>query len=228
MHWFPDWNILHHSRQFNQIGDLFRLCPSTIFQLSFSEIANQRLQHFSDFICFYLNLQAHLAPSGYLKMPNVSNSVYFLNLSHSWSLIFVSIGLSWKLLTLKYRNPFSVFQDMDGYLSKCRFLPRLNNELPGERNATYKERFTSLRNLVLIMVSYSSAIVYSCFSFLSSCMICKLRRYVSGIWSLSLSLSSTVWTWHCFNTEGNLLVWVLSRWGLHSSFATKAGIVLSW
>ncbi|GJN09407.1 hypothetical protein PR202_ga27410 [Eleusine coracana subsp. coracana] len=32
-----------------------------------------------------------------------------------------------------------------------KFQVKLNNEIPGERNATYKERFSSLENLVLIM-----------------------------------------------------------------------------
>ncbi|GJN29993.1 hypothetical protein PR202_gb18265 [Eleusine coracana subsp. coracana] len=61
----------------------------------------------------YYELQEHLAPSGYLKIPT----------------------------------------DMTDYLKSCRFLPKLNNEIPGERNATYKERFSSLENLVLIMVA---------------------------------------------------------------------------
>ncbi|KAL5225537.1 hypothetical protein ABZP36_012176 [Zizania latifolia] len=56
-------------------------------------------------------VQAHLAPSGYLKIPT----------------------------------------DMADYLKGCKFLPKLNNEIPSERNATYKERFSSLDNLVLIM-----------------------------------------------------------------------------
>ncbi|KAG8374682.1 hypothetical protein BUALT_Bualt10G0021300 [Buddleja alternifolia] len=64
-------------------------------------------------------IQTHLAPSGYLKLPN----------------------------------------NIAGYLSKCRFLPKLNNELPGERNATYKERFTSLQNLVLIMFEHDTVII---------------------------------------------------------------------
>ncbi|KAK2372335.1 alpha/beta-Hydrolases superfamily protein [Trifolium repens] len=37
------------------------------------------------------------------------------------------------------------------YLENCRYLPKLNNEKPGQRNSTYKERFSSLENLVLIM-----------------------------------------------------------------------------
>jgi len=65
-----------------------------------------KLEIYSDYV------QAHLAPSGYLKIPT----------------------------------------DMEDYLKGCRFLPKLNNEIPSERNATYKERFSSLENLVLIMV----------------------------------------------------------------------------
>ncbi|CAL0314317.1 unnamed protein product [Lupinus luteus] len=53
----------------------------------------------------------HLAPSGYLKLPDA----------------------------------------IPAYLDKCEFLPLLNNELPDKRNSTYKERFSSLQNLVLIM-----------------------------------------------------------------------------
>lgn len=41
--------------------------------------------------------------------------------------------------------------DIPKYLEKCKFLPKLNNELPDKRNSTYKERFSSLQNLVLIM-----------------------------------------------------------------------------
>ncbi|XP_027182420.1 palmitoyl-protein thioesterase 1-like [Coffea eugenioides] len=36
------------------------------------------------------------------------------------------------------------------YLAKCSFLPKLNNELL-QKNATYKQRITNLKNLVLIM-----------------------------------------------------------------------------
>ncbi|PKI41531.1 hypothetical protein CRG98_038042 [Punica granatum] len=64
-------------------------------------------------------VQAHLAPSGYLKLPNA----------------------------------------MSEYLSKCRFLPKLNNELPDERNTTYKQRFTSLQNLVLIMFEHDTVLI---------------------------------------------------------------------
>ncbi|XP_039022607.1 palmitoyl-protein thioesterase 1-like [Hibiscus syriacus] len=64
-------------------------------------------------------IQAHLAPSGYLKLPN----------------------------------------DILHYLEKCQFLPKLNNELPDERNSTYKERFTRLQNLVLIMFEHDTVLI---------------------------------------------------------------------
>lgn len=44
-------------------------------------------------------------------------------------------------------------QDIDGYIEGCTFLPDLNNEHVNHTNSTYKERFVSLENLVLIMVS---------------------------------------------------------------------------
>ncbi|KAM3262468.1 hypothetical protein ACQJBY_052911 [Aegilops geniculata] len=64
-------------------------------------------------------VQAHLAPSGYIKIPT----------------------------------------DMDDYLKGCRFLPKLNNEIPGERNAAYKERFINLENLVLIMFENDTILI---------------------------------------------------------------------
>uniref|UniRef100_A0A2N9F0H3 Palmitoyl-protein thioesterase 1 n=1 Tax=Fagus sylvatica TaxID=28930 RepID=A0A2N9F0H3_FAGSY len=64
-------------------------------------------------------VQDHLAPSGYLKLPNA----------------------------------------IPNYLEKCKFLPKLNNELPDERNSTYKERFTSLQNLVLIMFEHDTVLI---------------------------------------------------------------------
>lgn len=64
-------------------------------------------------------VQAHLAPSGYLKLPN----------------------------------------NIAGYLTKCSFLPKLNNEHPHQRNDTYKERFTSLQNLVLIMFEHDTVLI---------------------------------------------------------------------
>ncbi|KAJ7944713.1 palmitoyl-protein thioesterase 1-like [Quillaja saponaria] len=68
---------------------------------------------YSDFI------QDHLAPSGYLKLPNA----------------------------------------IPDYLEHCKFLPKLNNELPDKRNSTYKERFSNLENLVLIMFQHDNVLI---------------------------------------------------------------------
>ncbi|KAF6149924.1 hypothetical protein GIB67_008645 [Kingdonia uniflora] len=65
------------------------------------------------------HMQEHMAPSGYIKVPN----------------------------------------DIPGYLKGCKYLPRINNEIPDQRNATYKERFSSLKNLVLIMFEEDTIVV---------------------------------------------------------------------
>lgn len=87
------------------------LCGTGIFCIIADRLIKSEI--YSDYV------QAHLAPSGYLKLPN----------------------------------------NIDGYLSKCRFLPKLNNERPEARNATYKERFTSLKNLVLIMFEHDTVLI---------------------------------------------------------------------
>ncbi|KAJ3689904.1 hypothetical protein LUZ61_019068 [Rhynchospora tenuis] len=48
---------------------------------------------------------------------------------------------------------------IDEYLKGCRFLPSLNNEKAEERNSTYKERFSSLQNLVLIMFENDKVLI---------------------------------------------------------------------
>ncbi|KAL3649733.1 hypothetical protein CASFOL_006136 [Castilleja foliolosa] len=87
------------------------LCGTGIFCIIADTLIKSEI--YSDYV------QTHLAPSGYLKLPN----------------------------------------NIAGYLNKCRFLPKLNNELPEERNATYKERFTSLQNLVLIMFEHDTVLI---------------------------------------------------------------------
>ncbi|KAK8658221.1 hypothetical protein V6N13_036432 [Hibiscus sabdariffa] len=87
------------------------LCGSGFLCLLADKLIKSEI--YSDYI------QAHLAPSGYLKLPN----------------------------------------DILHYLEKCRFLPKLNNELPDERNSTYKERFTRLQNLVLIMFEHDTVLI---------------------------------------------------------------------
>lgn len=87
------------------------LCGSGVFCIIADNLIKSQI--YSDYV------QTHLAPSGYLKLPN----------------------------------------DIPKYLEKCRFLPKLNNELPDERNSTYKERFSSLENLVLIMFEQDTVLI---------------------------------------------------------------------
>nr|GLL34480.1 palmitoyl-protein thioesterase 1-like [Ipomoea trifida] len=47
--------------------------------------------------------------------------------------------------------------DIEAYREGCKFLPKLNNEV--EMNSTYKKRFTSLENLVLIMFDDDKVLV---------------------------------------------------------------------
>ncbi|XP_076944277.1 uncharacterized protein LOC143614841 [Bidens hawaiensis] len=54
-------------------------------------------------------------------------------------------------------NYIKIPTDLDAYREGCEFLPKLNNEF--EKNATYKERFSSLQNLVLIMFDKESVLV---------------------------------------------------------------------
>ncbi|KAJ7961999.1 palmitoyl-protein thioesterase 1-like [Quillaja saponaria] len=49
--------------------------------------------------------------------------------------------------------------DIKCYLKGCKFLPKLNNEINGMRNSTYKERFASLQNLVLIMFEQDAVLI---------------------------------------------------------------------
>ncbi|WZZ87491.1 hypothetical protein YC2023_116070 [Brassica napus] len=50
-------------------------------------------------------------------------------------------------------------QEINKYLEKSKYLPKLNNEIPNQRNSTYKERFTSLHNLVLVKFQDDKVIV---------------------------------------------------------------------
>lgn len=56
-------------------------------------------------------------------------------------------------------NYVKIPTNIPGYLNGNKFLPKLNNELPNERNSTYKERFSSLQNLVLIMFENETVLV---------------------------------------------------------------------
>ncbi|XP_024026854.1 palmitoyl-protein thioesterase 1 [Morus notabilis] len=87
------------------------LCGSSVFCIIADTLIKSEI--YSDFI------QDHLAPSGYLKLPNA----------------------------------------IPDYLEHCKFLPKLNNEIPEKRNSTYKERFSSLQNLVLIMFEHDTVLI---------------------------------------------------------------------
>lgn len=45
------------------------------------------------------------------------------------------------------------------YLEKCKFLPKLNNELPDQKNSSYKHRLSSLQKLVLIMFEDEEVVI---------------------------------------------------------------------
>ncbi|XP_061375917.1 uncharacterized protein LOC133318006 isoform X2 [Gastrolobium bilobum] len=49
--------------------------------------------------------------------------------------------------------------DIADYIKGCRFLPKLNNEIINKRNSTYKQRFASLQNLVLIMFEQDTILI---------------------------------------------------------------------
>ncbi|GAV82452.1 Palm_thioest domain-containing protein [Cephalotus follicularis] len=49
--------------------------------------------------------------------------------------------------------------DIREYIDGCKFLPVLNNEIINRRNSTYKERFASLANLVLIMFDQDTVLI---------------------------------------------------------------------
>ncbi|KAI4354708.1 hypothetical protein L6164_003553 [Bauhinia variegata] len=49
--------------------------------------------------------------------------------------------------------------DITDYIGGCRFLPKLNNEITNARNSTYKQRFASLQNLVLVMFEHDTILI---------------------------------------------------------------------
>ncbi|KAH7351709.1 hypothetical protein KP509_19G011100 [Ceratopteris richardii] len=49
--------------------------------------------------------------------------------------------------------------DLEAYSKGCKFLPKLNNELEEFKNSTYKERFTGLSQLVLIMFENDKVLI---------------------------------------------------------------------
>ncbi|XP_010529980.1 PREDICTED: palmitoyl-protein thioesterase 1-like [Tarenaya hassleriana] len=49
--------------------------------------------------------------------------------------------------------------DITSYLQHSKYLPKLNNEKADDRNSTFKDRFTSLHNLVLVMFEDDKVLV---------------------------------------------------------------------
>ncbi|KAL2958858.1 hypothetical protein AAZX31_18G233200 [Glycine max] len=49
--------------------------------------------------------------------------------------------------------------DIAGYIRGCKFLPKLNNEIVNKRNSTYRQRFASLQNLILIMFEQDTIVI---------------------------------------------------------------------
>ncbi|XP_028769116.1 palmitoyl-protein thioesterase 1-like isoform X4 [Neltuma alba] len=49
--------------------------------------------------------------------------------------------------------------DIFAYINGCKFLPKLNNEIMNMKNYTYKLRFASLENLVLIMFEQDAVLI---------------------------------------------------------------------
>ncbi|KAL2511520.1 alpha/beta-Hydrolases superfamily protein [Abeliophyllum distichum] len=78
-------------------------------------------------------------------------------------------------------NYIKIPTDIDDYRKGCKFLPKLNNEI--NRNSTYRERFTSLQNLVLIMFEKDEILVPKETSWFG--------YYTNGSWSTALPAQET-------------------------------------
>lgn len=106
------------------------------FSFFFDSHFNRLHACFTSWMSSFMWFQEHLAPSNYIRITTVSD-------------LFLQLCLQINLLWLSFLV-YAHFQDLDAYCKGCRFLPKINNEL--YKNSTYKARFSSLENLVLIMV----------------------------------------------------------------------------
>ncbi|KAJ0232955.1 hypothetical protein HA466_0286300 [Hirschfeldia incana] len=61
------------------------------------------------------------------------------------------------LMKLEIDNDF--VQEMTKYLGHSKYLPKLNNERPDQRNSIFGDRFTSLQNLVLVMFQNDTTLI---------------------------------------------------------------------
>lgn len=207
-----EWTLVRHRGQSDQVTYLLGLCSGWfILYLSCSCHGLRIGVRWLYYVIitelsfpFVWGLQAHLAPSGYLKLPNVS-AIWFDYLAF---IIFLTSTWIQHIYWSWLNSGHVCHQCISEYLSKCKFLPKLNNELPDERNSTYKERFSSLETLVLIMVS----------SFYLAIHFGKKKRLLFVCYFVL-----TVWAWHRFNTQGNVLVWVLSGRSIQTNISSKSG-----
>ncbi|CAA6675895.1 unnamed protein product [Spirodela intermedia] len=65
---------------------------------------------------------------------------------NTYTTVFLSLRqVSCALLLEPHQSEVYSDYDIPDYLEKCRFLPKLNNERPSERNSTYKDRLAAFR-----------------------------------------------------------------------------------
>lgn len=131
-------------------------------------------------------------------------------------------------------------QNMKDYLKSCKFLPKLNNERPDERNPDYKKRFTRLQNLVLIMVTTSD---------LSICLITVILKgqfmplYTTRAYHQHSSTQTNTLIWVCMcvlyfyplgstewkrdrnKAQRKLVVWILRQWENKNSIEASRGAI---
>ncbi|CAF2142741.1 unnamed protein product [Brassica napus] len=73
---------------------------------------------------------------------------------------------------------------MTEYLDNHKYLPKLNNERPDQRNYTYKDRFTSLRNLVLVKVRSPKKKHYLPVKLIESSLDDPVLLYILLLWTV--------------------------------------------
>ncbi|XP_019056232.1 PREDICTED: palmitoyl-protein thioesterase 1-like isoform X2 [Tarenaya hassleriana] len=61
--------------------------------------------------------------------------------------------------TLAPSNYVKIPTDIANYLEHSRYLPLLNNEKPDEKNPSFKDRFSSLQNLALLMFEEDTVLI---------------------------------------------------------------------
>ena len=170
------WCTMHACRQTNRVRSLFRLCASIFLVLSF-------FYQYHESLCTNSFDLWYAGSLGSQWLPKVTKCKWFYLIKHA---------LDKKISPPHNQNQLFNIQAIPKYLEKCKFLPKLNNELPDERNSTYKERFTSLENLVLIMVCRKTHFFLP--TFLWNSLIVFSNVIITAQWNLWLSLCVS-WFW---------------------------------